>query len=69
MIARAAGRILMANVFGKISPWLSVHCAPKVKVPAVVPVEKTMFGWPLIVTAVAPAFTAKDAMRLEVTTN
>src|ERR1700722_3601121 len=41
----------------------------KVIVPAVVPVEKTMLGWPLIDRVLAPAATLNDAMRLEVTTN
>src|SRR5258706_15944339 len=40
-----------------------------VRVPAVVPVENTMLGCALSVMAVAPAFTAKDAIRAEVATN
>ena len=40
-----------------------------VRVPAVVPVENTIFGSALMVRAVAPAGIANEATRLDVATN
>src|SRR5579863_4134977 len=50
------------------SPYIP-ESTVNVIVPAVVPVENTMFGCALSVMAVAPALTANDATRVDVATN